>query len=955
MRSRYLVVMLALVIPISGLIGGTLTVTKDGAGDGTIRVNGVGQTLPFSQSYPAGTSLTLEAVPTDSKSQFDWWSGYINSTDNPVTFSMPLFANASVAAAFSLSPPDIDTAFPWMTVGVAIVGSSCYHDISISNIGGQTLYVVSMSVTGANASEFFIANVNQSFSIAPDAGHTLTLGFTPAGIGGRSAILNIFSSDPDENPFQISLSGLGVLPDIASNPAGWDYSSVSIGGHADKMFTVRNDGTGVLDVSSSAITGSNSAEFTILSGGGSFQLDEGLSRGVTVRFSPTGAGGKSASLAFNSNDPDENPFHVSLSGTGIVDPGETSPDIASDPASWDFGTVSAGSYLDKAFVISNVGTANLNVTAVTLSGADATEFSIRSGGGPFTLAPAGVRNVVVRFTSSGSGVKNAVLNFASNDPDENPFLVHLSGGGGISILIDGSKDGFYNTLTGPENGFLNIPSPLYNWNGAPRDDSDLSAKVWTAWDDTYLYLYEEVIDDTVHATNVTDWQNDCLELRIDPDPSKMPDTGVKWVTLTALDSAGAEPSFYAGITNLPDKSDYARRRTADGYILELRVKWAGMTVPGRGPVVPAVGNVFGLAINQTDNDRSVRQASIQWAAKLDDAVWSNPRLHGMVTFQDGHKLRLEARNAIVDTLVNPLSPLYVPNDLPWPMLTMDVGSVQTEGNASYDASGGVYTVSGSGVDIWDNSDGFRFVFRQLSGNVEMTARISSLTESDPWTKGGLMIRDGLTAGSKNAMMAVASDNGLTFQNRPVENGGSFFTAGNTSIKPPYWLRIVRAGNTLIGLASADGASWTEVGRKVMAMTDPVYAGMAVTAHRDGFLSTGTFSDVTFRFTGVTGVKENAASGMTPRMCGLSQNYPNPFNSSTVIRYLLPEQAAVELSVYDLSGRRVRTLVRRIEPTGSHEAEWDGTDDRGGRSASGLYLCRLRFGGTVQTAKMMLLD
>lgn len=87
---------------------------------------------------------------------------------------------------------------------------------------------------------------------------------------------------------------------------------------------------------------------------------------------------------------------------------------------------------------------------------------------------------------------------------------------------------------------------------------------------------------------------------------------------------------------------------------------------------------------------------------------------------------------------------------------------------------------------------------------------------------------------------------------------------------------------------------------------------------------------------------------------LSQNYPNPFNSCTVIRYDLPQQTRVELTVFDFSGRRVRILVRRLEPAGSHEVEWDGTDDRGIRPASGLYLCRLRSGDFVRTVKMMLM-
>jgi len=72
------------------------------------------------------------------------------------------------------------------------------------------------------------------------------------------------------------------------------------------------------------------------------------------------------------------------------------------------------------------------------------------------------------------------------------------------------------------------------------------------------------------------------------------------------------------------------------------LKWIDMTISGRGPVVPTPGNVFGFAINQHDNDRSGRQASVQWSAKLADEVWFNPQLLGKVTFQANHKLKMEA-------------------------------------------------------------------------------------------------------------------------------------------------------------------------------------------------------------------------------------------------------------------------------------------------------------------------
>lgn len=87
---------------------------------------------------------------------------------------------------------------------------------------------------------------------------------------------------------------------------------------------------------------------------------------------------------------------------------------------------------------------------------------------------------------------------------------------------------------------------------------------------------------------------------------------------------------------------------------------------------------------------------------------------------------------------------------------------------------------------------------------------------------------------------------------------------------------------------------------------------------------------------------------------LELNRPNPFNASTSIMFALPEEAPVELVLYNVTGQRVRTLLRRPIPAGEHAVVWDGTDEVGQAAASGVYLCRLRAGTSTETQRMMLL-
>jgi len=119
----------------------------------------------------------------------------------------------------------------------------------------------------------------------------------------------------------------------------------------------------------------------------------------------------------------------------------STPDIDTAPASLAFGNVNQGSFKDLAVTVRNIGTATLNVASTTLLGT--AEYSIVAGGGAFSLAPSATRQVTVRLNPTSLGSKVATLSFASNDPDENPKNVPLSGTG-VAL-----PDLVVSSLTGP--------------------------------------------------------------------------------------------------------------------------------------------------------------------------------------------------------------------------------------------------------------------------------------------------------------------------------------------------------------------------------------------------------------------------------------------------------------------------------------------------------------------------
>ena len=92
----------------------------------------------------------------------------------------------------------------------------------------------------------------------------------------------------------------------------------------------------------------------------------------------------------------------------------------------------------------------------------------------------------------------------------------------------------------------------------------------------------------------------------------------------------------------------------------------------------------------------------------------------------------------------------------------------------------------------------------------------------------------------------------------------------------------------------------------------------------------------------------------PEVYALRQNYPNPFNPTTTLRYDLPEDALVNITIYDMMGRVVRTMVNTQQNAGFKSIQWNAINDAGSPVSAGLYLYMIQAGDFRQTKKMVLL-
>ena len=99
---------------------------------------------------------------------------------------------------------------------------------------------------------------------------------------------------------------------------------------------------------------------------------------------------------------------------------------------------------------------------------------------------------------------------------------------------------------------------------------------------------------------------------------------------------------------------------------------------------------------------------------------------------------------------------------------------------------------------------------------------------------------------------------------------------------------------------------------------------------------------------VTGISDEELNQI-PQKYVLNQNYPNPFNTKTRISYQLATNSDVELSIYNLLGQKVATLVKKKQTAGSYKIKWDASN-----FSSGVYLYRLQAGNFIETKKLVVL-
>lgn len=560
----------------------TLPITLTGANAADFTV-----TQPPAASISAGGSMNFAIAFDPSAAGLRAATVNIGNSDaneNPYTFAIQgtgtsagveidLTGNGAAIADGDTTPSTADDT----DFGSAVAGSGTVSKtFTIRNSGGASSTIGVANITGTNAADFTVTTQTTS-PLAAGATTTFVVRFAPpAGATGvRSASVSFINDDDNENPYNFSIQGTATgvsapeinvlgnsvaIVDGDSTPStadDTDFGSAMIGGTAvSKTYTVQNTGAGSLTLGTVTVGGTNAADFTIttqptatVTGGGSTMF--------VVRFAPSAAGARSATLSFTTNDSDENPFNFSIQGTATapapeinvlgggvsIADGDTSPSAADDT---DFGSaLVSGGLVSRTFTIQNTGSAPLTVGTVSLSGTNAADFAVTTQPGT-SVAPGGNTTFVVRFDPSASGVRTASVSFTNGDSDESPFNFAIQGTG--------------TTTSAPEINVVGNGASIADGDTTPSttDSTDFGSMVvgGTAVSKTFTIQNAGTATLTVGAVSVSGANAADFTVTTQPATSVTAGSSTTFVVRFAAGAAGARTAALSFTNGDTDESPY---------------------------------------------------------------------------------------------------------------------------------------------------------------------------------------------------------------------------------------------------------------------------------------------------------------------------------------------------------------------------------------------------------------
>ncbi|WP_183095880.1 choice-of-anchor D domain-containing protein [Nocardioides stalactiti] len=351
-----------------------------------------------------------------------------------------------VAGAQALAPPRADAAAEVslstsaLTFGPATPGpTSETKNVTVTNTGTESVVVGSPAISGADKAYFWAnqtcgGGVSGTKTLAPGQACAIGVTFTAPVVGARTGTLSIPNTAGDA--LTVALSATTLMPDIdITAPSA--FAATAVGDTSVKVVTVSSTGDLPLEVGHATVSGANANQFAVISDDCTLAspVPDGDTCTVTVRFRPTSAGTKSATLSVPSNAGAA--ATVPLSGpTG-------DPFLSPSPGGFVFPGTPVGGYLSGTVTVSNTGPGAIDYTSAALSGTHANQYAVDDScllSDRIAATPCAVK-VFFRPTSSGSKTATLTLS-AVGQPDRTISLAGLGAAVVRSLEATPSSLGF---------------------------------------------------------------------------------------------------------------------------------------------------------------------------------------------------------------------------------------------------------------------------------------------------------------------------------------------------------------------------------------------------------------------------------------------------------------------------------------------------------------------------------
>ena len=839
--------------------------------------------------------------------------------------------------------PDIAVSPQSVVFEPITVSSSTSLGIEIVNGDEGNLDIQNMEIVGDDAAMFALVPRELPFTVPPfDIDDATMLTFSPTTGGTKNAFLRITSNDPDEGVLDVPLLGRAVFPVIEVGTAVLDFGEVSHLTPRTLNVSVTNAGEGDLAVDTFFIGGLNPESFRIEEGRPPFTLSPQETIQMAVLFSPRIRGEQSATLSLFSNDPDNPSILIEFTGVGLL------PQIELPQRLINYGEVIPGFEKVLPVTISNAGQSDLLIQSLLIQGKDSLDFVLEAIQIPSTIIPGESLEVLVRFIADVVGEREAELWIESDDLTNGTEVVGLIGTTSTLQVDVGDSvfgDNIEMSIGLPPNFSTKTVQIFYRRPEA----RDYREAVITGSGSNFIgnipaegvgiegILYYAVVSDSVSVVTIpaNEPQDNPLFLPIRISQLDLPVELTPWTYKLMsiplnLDNKRLDSLF------VDDYGPYNIRRWRvfrweDGAYAEFENI--------QTPISEGIG--FWLVTNDA--------ASFD----LDNAVSSDLLNPYQYELQPGW-----------NQIGNPYSfPVFWPEGTTDPRIELPV---------SYDGTQFVYENlflnPWEGYFVFNSADiplplslsplpsdlGKRSSSSQEpSFQVSFTARTTNHSAIDSNTRVGFA--EGATPGHDSFDISKAPPIGNYIQLSIFEDDKRY--AGNfkpLSEEGAYWdLELTGTYENEPVEVSLSSIGKRPEGYQISLID--LDSGEFIPLHDSSFVITTGNKGTTKRFRAIVATPafaDDLSENMPSNMLG--PNYPNPFSGSTTIQYAIEEAGFVELSIYNVLGQHIMTLVHEEKEAGKYSIPWRGENTKGVSLANGIYFYTLKIADFSQTRKMLLI-